>query len=277
MISFAAPLPIGNAVKLVLAPSDGAEKVRLLRKDADTFTGEADPAAFVVYEGDDVLAVDSDKNLVNGATYYYRLYEFDGSAWSASGPSASAVPGATAGFIAPDPLTVIRDRLERGLKIEVEAGRLKHEQGYVPCLTAPPAFEGTKFPIVTVHLDDDSPAYRGLGEMVSADAYDHESGWSESEGWESRYRINVVGWVVGNADARIALRRAIKKVLIGNLPIFSAAGMSEFEFGQSDAEDFESYNALVYQVYTPITCLAPSIVASHASEITDVTVDAQAA
>jgi hypothetical protein len=271
MISFVQPLPIGNAVKLLLAPPPTAEKVRVLRKLADTFTGETDGAAGIVYEGDDNYVLDVN-TLVNGTVYYYRPYYFDGTAWSA-GLTASATPAATANRRGPDPLSLVRDRLEAGLKAEVAAGRLKHEQQYIPCLTAPPTFDGTAFPVVTVHLRNDASTGRALGEVLFDDVYDPVAlEWGSSEGWLSRIQIDVIGWVVGNADTRIALRKAIQKVIIGNLSVFDQAGMVEIDFSQSDIEDFETYNAPMYQTMGSFSCMAPAVVEALDAPIDDVTV-----
>lgn len=272
MISFAQPLPIGNAVKVLLAPSADAVKLRLLRKLADDFSGPDDPNAAVISEGLDRLVIDA-ASLVNGRPYYYRVYSFNGASWTA-GETANVTPAASAEFIGPDPLVLVRERMEAGLKVEVSSGRISHANGYVPCLTAPPAFEGTHFPVVTVHLKNGAPAYRGIGEMIGGDYYGDDGEPMDGEGWEARYQIEIWGWVVNNADLRIALRQAIAKIVIGNLPVFEAAGMAEIEVSQSDLEDFESYGAPVYQTVCSFTCVAPMLVAAPGgSSIQDVTID----
>lgn len=275
MVVFLQPLPIGDAVRVLLAPPAGAELSRVLRKTADTFTGEEDPDAAVVYEGDDRYFVDR-QTLTNGTAYYYKAYHRVADVWTGTA-TQTATPAATAGSRGPDPLVVVRERLEAGLRAEVAAGRLAHDNGYIPCFTAPPTYENIQWPVVTVHLRNDAPGFRGLGEDVAGDVYDaDENEWVSSEGWISRFQIELGGWTL-NSDERLALRAAIKKVLIGNLPVFKDAGMDELEFTQTDVEDFESYNAPVYQTITSLTCLAPFVVDAAEPAISDVTVQALAA
>ncbi len=150
--------------------------------------------------------------------------------------------------------------------------------GYIPTLTAPPTYEGTIFPIVTAHMDNQDRFASGLGEMVVADRQDPVTGdWTEIEGWLTTVQIRVISWVVANADTRIALRQAIAKVLLANLPIFNAKGLSEVSFAQQDVEDTESYAAPVYQTITSITCLAIIAVDAVSAPIADVTLDASLA
>jgi hypothetical protein len=256
MISFLQPLPVGDAVRVLLAPPAGALLWRVLRKPTNDISGHADGSAFVVYEGNDPDVIDT-QSLTNGTPYYYKpFYQALDLSWSTSA-SLSATPAAILTSEGPDPLETVRERLELGLKAAVTAGTLVQALGYVPVLTAPPTFEGTTFPIVTVHLSNSSPSARGLGEVVTVDLKDPFTGnWSEAEGWLTTVQLKIVSWVVGNADTRIALRKAIAAVLLGNMPVFNALGMSEIEFSQTDVEDLESYNAPVYQTLTDFSCFA---------------------
>ena len=272
MISLAQPLPVGNAVRVLLAPVGGTVKTRVLRKLSDDISDEADPAAAVVYEGDERSFVDI-TTLINGTPYYYRAFDFDGTSWAGS-ESAHATPAASAILRGPNPLELVRERLEAGLKVEVAAQRLRHEQGYIPCLTAPPLYDNVKWPVVSVHLRSEVDSGRGLGEIISVDIFDPFSNeWTEGEGWISRVMLDICGWSL-NADERKALRTAIKKIIIANLPVFADAGMSEIGLSQSDVEDFETYNAPVYQTLCGLNCLAPSVVESAVDPIDDVSVDA---
>ena len=133
------PLPIGNAVRIGWEVPDGALKTRLLRKTAASFSGPTD--GVVVYEGPLSSAVDAD--VLNGNAYWYVAYFWDGSSWSGSTP-ADATPAATYVDESVDPLTIVRDRLTAGLKVEVSRGVLRHETGAVPVLTAPPVFQDTR-------------------------------------------------------------------------------------------------------------------------------------
>ena len=82
-----------------------------------------------------------------------------------------------------------------------------------------------------------------------------------SEGWLSAYSLDIAGWVSGNPDERIALRKAIKKVIIGNLPVFDQHAMVMCQLTMADVEDFETFSAPMYQSIGTFSCVAPSIVA----------------
>lgn len=272
MITFLQALPVGNAVSCLLAHPAGAETTRVLRKVTDDIASESDAAAAVVYEGLETSFVDVSA-LVNGTPYYYRAFHFDGSVWTATA-SLSATPAATANLLGPDVREVVRSRLEAGLKAEIAAGRLRARNAYVPCLTAPPAYDGTPWPVVSVHLDLDAAADRGVGELLTPDLFDVSDGeWLISEGWLSRWRLKIIGWDV-NADMRHQLSLAIKKILMGNLPVFESLGMSLVEFSFVDVDDMESYAAPVHSTVCDFTCLAPSAVDATAVPIAEVDVDA---
>jgi hypothetical protein len=257
MISFAQPLPIGDAVRVILAPIAGTASTRVLRKTTDDIVDQNDPAAAVVFDGSDPAFIDI-SSLTNGTPYFYQAFDFDGDAtWTAS-PSVSATPAATATVTAADPLELVRSRLAAGLKNEVISGALVNVTGAIPVLTAPPTFEQSRFPMVTVHMGNDTPYARGVGELLAVDVFDGNS-WEASEGWLSDYSLNITGWVL-NPDERIALRKSIKKVLVGNLPVFDEAGMVQISFNQTDTDDFDSYNAPVYMVVGSFNCLSPFVV-----------------
>lgn len=273
MIAFLQPLPIGNAVRCLLAPAEGARATRVLRKVTDDIASETDPDAAVVYEGDERYFVDT-QTLENGTLYHYKAFDHIGGSWVPSA-SAAVTPVATAAAAGVDPLSLVRERLHAGLKVEVAAGRLKHETGAVPVLTAPPAFENTKWPVVSLRLPSEgSQGARALGEMLTSDVFDVDEGdWSETEGWWSNTQLEVVGWSL-NPDERHDLRRAIEKVVIGNLPVFASAGLVNIDFNQSTVDDMESYDAPVYSTVGAFSCLSPSAVEGVTAPITDVTVTA---
>jgi hypothetical protein len=254
--------------------------LRVLRKLADTFTGYNDPNAFVVYAGLEGFALDFE-SLSNGTPYFYHSYSYDGSAWTDGDPggSSTATPAATNAETGPDPLSLVRDRLAVGLAAEVAAGNLSPQSGLIQVLTAPPLFESTSWPLVTVHLRSDAPEVRGIGELDVPDYFDPVTGsWNISEGWLAAVQLDIIGWVVANPDERIALRKAIKKILQGNLPVFDQAGMVLIQFSATDVEDFESYASPVYQTVYSFSCLAPSLTsAATTATVADVTVTAIAA
>jgi hypothetical protein len=210
--------------------------------------------------------------LINGTAYYYREYRLVAGTWETS-PAVSATPSGRATVQTPDVSTLVRERLEAGLKIEVAAGRLRHKLSYVPCLTAAPQFEGTEWPIVTVHLASLRQAVRAIGEALAPSVYDAGSDmWSDSDGWLNSVQLDIIGWVTVSADARIALRKAMEKVLAGNLAVFENAGMIQVDYALTDTEDFESYGAPVFQVQCVFTCLAPFVIASAEAPVRHVEV-----
>lgn len=265
MILLSQPLPCGNATRLLIKPA--SLRWRLLRRDLDpAFSGHDDPDALIVRENTaDRLVVD-DYMLANGQVVHYRLYsEVDG-VWVGSAV-ATVVPDASYAELTWDALMVVRDRLEHGLGVEVERGALSHEQGAIPVLTAPPVYEDTLWPVVTVHLENEGPAERGLGEVIGAGedldmGLAEAAGGAEVEGWLARVSITVMGWSL-NPDERVTLRKALRRIVLANLPVFDAQGMVQVEFSQQDAEDFQSYSAPVYQVRCTFSCLVPVAVSGR--------------
>lgn len=260
MIDALQPLPVGNAVKLWLSAPSGSHKLRVLRKQTDNISGPTDAQAVVVYEGDDTFVVDF-ISLKNGTEYYYRSFWFDGEAWTLDDETSStATPNAINSDPGPDVLSVVRDRLKAGLAADVAANILSGATGAYQVYTAPPEFDSVTFPVATVHLRSEVPLVRSIGEIIAPDSYDLDTGlWADSEGWLARVNLDIIGWVMGNPDERIALRKSMRKVLIGNLPIFDSLGMEQVEFTFTDTEDFESYGSPVYQTVCSFTCLAPAL------------------
>ncbi|NCA72073.1 MAG: hypothetical protein EOM91_18740 [Sphingobacteriia bacterium] len=261
------PLPIGNAAKLFVNPPAGVERWRLRRSIAD-LTGPSD--GVLIYDGKDRMMWDL--SIPESGTYRYGVWytRDDGATWvEPEFATLDASPDyASQGA---DAQTVVRDRLFLGLQHEVAAGRLRPPRGKtaIPVFTAPPAFDVGNFPCLSVHLDSDGPAERGVGEDFPDT--DIEDAWLEDEGWIARHELTVIGWVL-NADERIDLRQAIKRLVVGNLPIFEATGLLQVEFSQQDDEDFNSYSAPVYLARGRFTCLAPYGVSTQVDPIREVDV-----
>lgn len=267
MISLIQPVAAGNALRVFLQPPAGAVWWRLLRKVEDTFAGESDPDALLIYEGAEKVALDI-AQLVNGRLYHYRPYYRVGAAW-VPGDTVTATPNATYEGIGQDVLSLVRERLDLGLQAELARGTLTHDHGHIPVLTAPPIFEDTVWPIVTVHLSSDAPAERAIGELIETDEFDG-SGWTEKEGWLARTQLTIMGWSL-NPDERIEVRKALRRVVQANLPIFDFAGMVEIEFSQQDTEDFANYGVPIYQVLCTFSCLSPVQVGAKVGAIEEVT------
>jgi hypothetical protein len=259
-------LPVGNAVRLFLEPPATAMRWKLLRKPVDTWTDQDDPTAAVIHDGDQRVILDH-QALINGTTYYYKPFYFDGADWTAS-VSMSAVPAASYTDESLDVLSLVRDRIDDGLTVAVARGVLLPTSGHVDVLTAPPQTKETRWPVVTVQLTQDTPAERALGEYSGSPFLNADQGWIVDQGWLSRIQLTVIAWSL-NPDERLTFGQVLKSIIIGNIPVFDENGMVNVEWQQSLVEDFESYDAPVYQVMGILACLAPSAI-SYVSETTSV-------
>lgn len=273
-------LPVGSAAEISVNVDGGVNRLRLLRKTADTISGWDDPAATVVC--DESVAVYSqirlipsllDLSAIQGTTYYYAAfgYHVASAAWRAS-VSAAITIAASAELVSPDPLIEIADRLRKGLAERVAASAIKPASGGIEVLFAPPLIDRTHWPVVTVHLDSDQSSERAIGEFSAPDLYDPDlDAWDEGEGWLSRYVITVIGWTP-NPEERLSLRRAIKHILMGNLPAFEQLGIVTPELTQRDIEDMDRYEIPMYQTLATLTCLAPAWFAGRTAAVDDIEV-----
>jgi hypothetical protein len=272
MIAMVQPLHIGNALRLFFEPPAGAVRWKVLRKGLDSFSGHDDVTAAVVYEGDERVTVDS-AFLTNDVMAFYRpFYTTDGVTWSA-GPTAYGTPAAVYKETTTDVISFLRERLEAGLLIELQRGSLVHELGYVPVYTATPSLEqGLTFPLVTVHLENEEDAVRGIGDDITGDIYDATDGtYEESEGWLSSARVTLIGWSL-NGDERVELRKAIRRIVIANLPVFSQRGWEQVSLTAQDVDAVNGeYPAPLFQVMCNFTCIAPVRVGSEIGSIREIT------
>lgn len=260
------PVAIGNALKLYLTPPEDAEYWRVLRKGTDDIADENDPYALVAYEGDDRAFVDCASLQNDIRAFYVPFYRVKG-AW-VRGDGNYGTPVADYEDYSTDVLSLVRDRLEAGLTVEVERGNLMNELGYIQVLTAPPEMSmNIAFPLVTVTLEDESPTVRGLGEDVSGEYEEGESSLEE-DGWLADVRLNMVGWSF-NPDERIALRKAIRRVMVGNLSLFASKGivLPNLTLSDADAVNGEYGDAPMYLVAGDFTCTAPVRVGHMATGI----------
>ena len=272
MITTVQPIHAGNALRLFLEPPAGAVIWRVLRKGSDSFTTHDDAEAFLAYEGDEKVIVDA-RYLKNEQMAFYKPFYFNGTAWNA-GPTAHGTPAAIYEEHTTDVLSFVRERLEAGLLVEVERGNLSSEIGYIQAYTAPPSLErDLRFPLVTIHLESESSADRGLGEDISGDEFDSIGfDWLESEGWLSQVQLQIVGWSL-NSDERIELRKAIRRLIVSNLPVFDAEGMQQINLSQLDVDAVDGeFNVPLYQVMNSFSCLAPVRVGGRINPVTDITV-----
>jgi hypothetical protein len=259
MISMIVPLPIGNALKVFLVPPSGALTWRILKNGTGTFAGESDPASVLAYEGTESYVLDA-FCLQNDVPMYYCAFYWDGTAWTASNV-VSGTPSATYTDYSTDALSLLRDRIAAGLAVEVERGNLVPSSGSIAVLTAPPQYETSRWPIVSVHLTSQTPAERAIGETFMPDSFDETTDqWTEAEGWLADVQITVIGWTQ-NPDERIELRKALNRIVAGNFPVFDAAGIVQPAFSIQDVDSVSGeYPAAVYQSAGTFTCMAPVIV-----------------
>lgn len=268
MIAIIQSLPVGNALRLWLQPPAPAARIRLLRKDADTFTGQDDPDAYVVMDGIERVITDF-SGLIDGVAVFYRAFYWIAGAWVASA-SKPAVPNTA--YIAKviDPQSIVRDRLELGLAAYVRGGTLSNPRGFIPVLTASPQFEDAPFPLVTCHLTGDAPDVRALGEEVGSEFFSEVDGlWHSFEGSLSRTDLTIVAWSQ-NADERILLRNCMKAVILANLSVFDAAGLLQVTYSIADQDDFETYATPMFQAVCQFSCSALVAVEDTAPALRDI-------
>ena len=171
MITMVQPLHVGNALRLFIEPPADAVRWRVLRKGSDTFSGDPeDPSALVAYEGDERVVVDA-AHLQNEVMAFYRPFYLSFAGIWTPGPTAYGTPASIYEEHTTDVMSLVRERLEAGLKVEVERGSLVHELGYVQVYTAPPSQEqNLLFPLVTITLSSESSDVRAVGETHQREA-----------------------------------------------------------------------------------------------------------
>ncbi len=237
MISFALPLIAGNGARLDLSPPASAVKWRIARNTSGTFTNETSPD--VIYEGKERLFLDY-AGLVNGTVYHYKVFYFDGTDWDTSYPVRQITPGLFFADESVDPQTLIRSRLDSGLNGMIQSGMLKHPKNTISVLVSNPQIDKVQFPLVTVLLRSDRPEQYFIGGIINGDLDDFNTGHLSGDS------IMITGWSNIGGDERIALRKAIKALLIANYDVFSHAGIMNLQADASDSEDFETYECAMY-------------------------------
>lgn len=274
MIGTIDQVPAGGALQIVMQPRTGSTSIRLTR----ALTSEElvdQNSGTLVYEGRYPAVLDA-AGIVDGTTYWYRPWYRVGSAWYGA-VARSATPVATFAEADVDPMGLLRTRLMLGFAELVDrtsarsdrrGPKLSPASGVVPVLLGTPVYDNVSFPLVTLHTTDDgSEGMRAIGEVVALD----EAGL-QSEGWLSSVQITITGWST-NYDERHELRRAIKDIVIANLAVFDAGGLTKVSLRLSDRDDVESYPAPMYAVDGTFTCLAPSVVSEDRPVIADVIVN----
>jgi hypothetical protein len=262
----------GNALRIYVAPPAGAAYWSLLRRTDANFTAVDDPDAVVILSNSKVLVPLDYTNLTNGTEYFYCDFAWNGTEY-VMGVPVSGTPNAGYQVGAVDVQEFVRERLELGLAVEVAAGRLFPQTGLIPVVTAPYALiDGITFPCVSVHLENDSPGQRSVGESQFGEIYLGGIGWDLNEGWLASTRLNIVG-VSLNGDERIALRKAIKRVVQENLTVFNEVGFVNISLNQVDGEMFTEDQANLFLTNGTFECDAPSYVTTAIPTITTITTD----
>lgn len=250
-INLIQPISCGNAVRLVVNPTVGETRWRLLRKESPDITSPDDPSAFVVHDGAERFLTDA-RLLVNGVTYHYALYGWDGTQWLSP----------ATGFVTPQSLftdptidaqELVRERIDVTLHAMMARGLVALSKPSVPVMSIPFYQQGTDLPVVTVLFGGGSPAAHALGNMVGSDEFDGTE-FVGMSGWHQSVSLEISAWSL-NAQERNALRVALTACVTANLDIFESLGLSLVELQSvQDSEDFQSMNVPVYQTVLRLGC-----------------------
>lgn len=269
-INLAQPISCGNAVRLVLSPSEGEARWRVLRREDEDFTGHDDPAAVLVHDGDDRFLTDC-RLLVNGTTYHYAAYgEVSPGVWS--DPVLAAVtPTAAWSDLSIDVQELVRERLDVTLNGMLQRSQIKLTKSSIKVLSIPFYTQGEGLPVVTVLYGNGSSVVRGLGEVVAQDTQVDDA-WDGAQGWHAAVTLEITVFSL-NADERNVLRRALEAAVAANLSVLEAQGLNMVEVQSvSDTEDTQSMNVPLYQTMLRLGFQHAVVVADEDGLIVDVDV-----
>lgn len=279
MIAMISVPSAGNALRVILAPPPGALACRVLRTENGVIPASVtDPAGTLVFDSGQMSSFSDvqtgfldTSGLINATPYTYTpFYQFAaGGAWqAASSQSASPQTQVQEGML--DVLTLLRERVNLGLRAYIAGGALQPASGEIPVLIASPAIASVTFPLVTLHLSGDQSVEHFIGDEAGNDYFDGTL-WHTYAEFLSNVSVTLIAWSQ-SVDERVALREALKAILMQNLPVFSAAGLSRIDIQFSDQDDMESFSAPVYQAIGTLTALAPSMIERTDLPVTDVAV-----
>lgn len=234
----------GNAIRLMVQPTAGESRWRVLRKEANDFSGADDPSAFLVHDGADQFVTDA-RLLVNGVTYYYAVFGYTSGAWGVP-VVASAVPSSNFKDVSVDALELVRERIDVTLHAMIARGLAALSTPTIPVMSIPFYTQGGTLPVVTVLYGGSQAVSHGIGEQVGWD--EHEgSRWFEPHGWHESTSIEISAWSL-NAEERNSLRVALKAVIAANLGVLEDQGLNMVEVQSvQDSEDMQSMNVPIYQ------------------------------
>jgi len=271
MIAVLNNVAVGNAISIFLAPPTGVEFWRVIRNETGSFGNQNDDV--LIYEGSDKLIIDT-AAIENNVTYFYTPFYWNGTVWL-RGNTKSLASQFLIFDRSTDVLSLVRDRLDRGLNNFITRGDLAHASGQVNVLIASPQIEGVDFPIVTVHLESDNDQERFINDDAFADIENKDGTVTATTGYLSNVTLEIVSRHL-NADERNEYRDAIKAVLIGNIEVFESKSLSEIRYQFQDSEEFERYPAPFYFSRCTMACLAPSAIVDTAKAIEDIVTETEA-
>ena len=267
--SEARPFTYGGSVRLLwVNPTDVTyDHVVILRKSANTFTGIADPAATVVYRGTgkqaeeyrsvflpgDVATSDlyrtilDSENIGWNVTLYYAIYatNFVESDVATAQIIAAELPQVST-FEELDVIGTLLTFINSYLNQQIATGAFLLPAGVtnIEIFDGPPLLDTAKFPVVSLHLDDDHPVGFAVGDNIG---HMDDSGDNviARRGFMSMVTIAVVG-VTDNPEVRRHLFRYLKASLIAARQLLEQQGLLNMEVSGRYAEDFVNYDMPLY-------------------------------
>jgi len=246
----------GAAVYLYLLPPDAAE-LRLIRRFDDTFPLAPTGAGNIeIYAGLPVCGVIDWHEVLPGVEHFYAPYYRVGDTWTL-GAIHSITPSLQTHQPTLDSLDVIRERVEVGLNSLVSQGFLHHPRGQFTVLTAPPVIDDSCFPAVAVRLEQATSDQHFIGGFIGSAIVDDLL--NETEGWWSRYQVQVESWSL-NPDERRLIRRCLRDTLIAGRDVLELTGIMELDASFSDSEDFQQYSTPMYLTRASLNYLAPDVI-----------------
>jgi len=263
------PFTFGGAVRLLwVEPTDATyDHVVILRKASPTFSGINDVSATRIYSGvgqlareyrsvflpGDVASSNAYRTILDtliaewNQTTYYALY----AANAAESDVSSAV--VLAAVLPPvstveelDIIGTLLPFIASYLKAQIAVGMLALPQGMteIQVIDGPPLIDTIRFPVVSLHLDDDHPTGFAIGDEIG---HLDETGDDvvARRGLLSAVTVAVVG-VTDNPEIRRALYRSLKACLIAGRQLLEQTGLVNMEVSGRYAEDFANYDMPLY-------------------------------
>lgn len=260
----ARPFTFGGSVRLLwINPTDAAyDHVIVLRKSSNSFSGPTDPSATVAYKGvgrqasefrsvflpDDVASSDLYRTILDdvagwNTTVYYAIYASN----AAETVTAAAVVVAAAlrpvsTFEELDVIGALIPFIGSYLNEQIATGALKVPNGVtaIDVVDGPPLLDGVQFPIVSLHLDADTPTSFAIGDNIGH-LDDDGDNIVARRGFMSTVTIAIVG-VTPNPEVRRFLYRSLKAALIAARELLEKHGLMNMEVSGRFTEDFINYD-----------------------------------